>query len=608
MVDRPEDHRNEIEFIQSVVGKYFPIYQTDVEFDIVKLYVRMFKDKEGEEKFDRLRRELVPMNYIPHLREEEGEQLLLVKKQPERNFKSVKVNLIMLFITLGTTLLAGMWWWSYYDPSGEPFMSLYNLGYGALFFTLPLMSILGVHEMGHYMLARHHNIKASLPFFLPAPPPLGTIGAFISIREPIPDKKSLLDLGIAGPIAGFIVAIPVSILGLYLGMVMGRPLPAEMEGTFMIVNLPLIMRALSLFLPIAEDVVLHPTAFAGWVGFLVTGLNLLPAGQLDGGHVFRSLFGENAKYASYMAAGFLVVVGLWWYPGWLLFALILFFLVGLKHPPPLNELSNLDGKRKIVGALAIVILLTTFHPIPVEQVTYRHDFSMEIDEPPSPSVVLNESLNYTVRIENTGEPSDDVYRISSRLSQNEGWNSDLYLKNETTPEGTNYTDASLAPGEFTEVIFNVWPTRGASESVVLEISAKSNNTGRERVENFTIELGYYFDLSLEDDRWYKLIEDGTAQFTMRIENHGRSDTYDVSTSHISDPDWNVLYTYEDITDENITIELDSGDTAYFHVEIKQLEGLISNEQDVKLIDIEVLVRSRGFGGQETKELIGILLD
>ena len=217
MVDTPEDYKNEIEFLQNVTGKYFPVYKTEIQFDIVSVYVRVFDGEDVEERFDSLRKELVPQNYIPFLDEESGEYIIKYRKQEEKSYRSIKSNLVMLFITIGTALIAGTYQWGNYDPVGGMF-SLHNLLYGGFYFTLPLLTILGIHEMGHYFMARFHKIKASLPFFMPAPPPLGTIGAFISIREPIPDKKSLLDVGIAGPICGFIVAIPVSIIGLYLGL------------------------------------------------------------------------------------------------------------------------------------------------------------------------------------------------------------------------------------------------------------------------------------------------------------------------------------------------------------------------------------------------------
>jgi len=237
MVKRSEDYRNEIDFIRDQISKYFPIYKTEIEFDVVSVYIKAPREEVLEEKFDDLRKEFVPQNYIPHLVERHGEHMIKVKKQEEKKFKGVKVNIAMLFITLGTTLIAGAWWWSRYDPGGQGMLSLHNLMNGAIFFTLPLLLILGTHEMGHYFMARYHNIKASLPFFLPMAPPLGTIGAFISIREPIPDKKSLLDVGIAGPIAGFIVAIPVTLIGLYLGNVMTPTATPQVEGFREIWNL-----------------------------------------------------------------------------------------------------------------------------------------------------------------------------------------------------------------------------------------------------------------------------------------------------------------------------------------------------------------------------------
>ncbi len=605
MVVRPEDQRNEIEYVQSVVGKYFPIYRTEVEFDIVNLYVRVSSAQDVEKTFDDLRRELVPQNYIPHLREKQGEFIISVKSQPEQNYRSVKTNVVMLILTICTTLFAGMWWWSSYDPNGG-FFSLHNLLNGGLYFTLPLMTILGVHEMGHYMLARHHGIKASLPFFIPFIPPLGTIGAFISIREPIPDKKSLLDLGVAGPIAGFIVAVPVSIIGIYLGTVMGRPIPTEVEGTFMAINFPLILQAISYFVPFPADAVLHPTAFAGWIGFLVTGLNLLPAGQLDGGHITRALFGENAKYASYGAAAFLVIVGLVWYPGWLMFALFIFFLVGLKHPPPLNDLSSLDLKRKGVGVVAIILLFTCFHPIPIDQVTYRHDFSFELIEgDPERMLAVNESAEFLVQLENTGEPSDDEYNISYMYTNSTAWSVNMRFINETDDGivGANHTTRELSPGENVTFMLEVWPEEHAQPRTDIELKVVSDNSGAEKTLEFTVGLIHSFEVDVRGERVREIV-DGRSIFQIDITNHGHPDMYSISTQNISLDGWHISYTFDDITSPDIQVNVSAGTRETIDVELYN-DGWTSS--GFTPIYVDVLVESIGTGEIEEIELVGVKL-
>lgn len=585
------------------MGKYFPIYRTEVEYDIVNLYVRISPGTDMEKPFNELRKELVPQNFIPHIRERQGEYIISVKAQPEQKYRTVRTNLVMLIITLGTTLFAGMWWWASYDPGNGGFFTLHNLLNGALYFTLPLMTILGVHEMGHYLMARHHGIKASLPFFMPFVPPLGTMGAFISIREPIPDKKSLLDLGVAGPIAGFLVAVPVSILGIHLGTTMARPIPTDLEGTMALFNLPLIMQVISYFMPISGDVLLHPTAFAGWIGFLVTGLNLLPAGQLDGGHVARALFGEQAKYVSYAAAAFLVVVGLFWYPGWLMFALFIFFLLGLKHPPPLNDFTKLDTKRKVVGVFAILMLFSCFHPVPVEQVTFSHDFSLELVEgEPVEQLSVNESAVFVFELKNRGKPADDTYNVSHTLTNNTAWTSRMHISNETGWEPVPHEHSvELSPGESVEFRLEVWPGESAAPWTDIGVKAVSGNTDREKSLDLRVGMVYSFNVDIIGHR-VSPVEDGMARFEIHINNLGHPDVFNITTENVSQDSWTIRYTWNDTTAEALELNLTSGSTATVVVEMMD-----PGDETQGFLPVYAFIRidSQGTGDHVTIELIGV---
>ncbi len=618
MVDRPENYRNDIEFIQAKVSKHFPIYRTEIEFDIVNIYVRIIQGDDFEERFDALRRELVPLNFIPFLREERGEYILSVKKNPAQKYRTVKTNIVMLIVTLCTTLIAGMWWWSSYTGT-DPFFSVYNLTNGAIFFTVPLMTILGIHEMGHYFMARYHGIHASLPFFMPFAPPLGTIGAFISIRDPIPDRKSLLDLGVSGPICGFIVAIPVAILGIYLGGVMDQSLPVGMEGTVWIINYPLIFRALAYILPFDDGSTMHPTAFAGWVGFLVTGLNLLPAGQLDGGHVVRSLMGDKAKYASYIAAAFLIVAGIWFYPGWIFFAIFLLFFVGLKHPPPLNELGKLDTKRKMVGVIAIILLFSCFHPIPIEEETFRYGFDIELDEPALQTVALNESAIFTFTVTNTGKPNEDTYNISFR-SSNHTWNGSLYIQrtegNETHWHNieSNYTSVSLDVGDNSTFRLELTPAVHAHERNDISFKVHSNTTGREKTEDVTVELDHSFAVNVMES--HVMVEDGEARFSVLISNLRRNDTYEISSLRLNNESWNVYFVHEDVSQNNLTLQVTSGETENFTAVIWSdtlTRGIhfytvtenAPTRSGVELISATIRIRSLGSDEHEDIDILGV---
>jgi membrane-associated protease RseP (regulator of RpoE activity) len=409
---RPETLPDEIEHVKGIVGKYFPIYNVQVHFDTISLFCNIDPDS-LEEQFEELRLEMKGMAYIPILTYEKGEHVLHVVRQPKMRFKGVWINVILLIATIFTTILAGSVLWGGIFDTGGMFEPV-NLLNGAIYFALPLMLILGVHELAHYYAAKRHGIAASLPFFIPIPPPfiLGTMGAFISIREPIPNKKALLDIGIAGPIAGFVIALPITIVGLLMSTSIT---PVEVapivEGDTILIGSSLLFQSFISILPVPDSLVLHPLAFAGWVGLFVTALNLLPAGQLDGGHIARALLGKKARFASYGAFILMIVLGLI-YTGWLLFALLIMFL-GMRHPPPLNDVTKLDNRRKAVGVFAAVMLVLCFVRVPLSQELPYYNFEYQypdgtvIDPYFSPYKDFNVSDNWTnhsfpFRINNTG--------------------------------------------------------------------------------------------------------------------------------------------------------------------------------------------------------------
>jgi membrane-associated protease RseP (regulator of RpoE activity) len=225
------------------------------------------------------------------------------------------------------------------------------------------MAILGVHEFGHYFVSSRRHIRVTLPYFIPAPSILGTFGAFIKMKSPVPDKRTLLDIGVAGPLAGFAVALPALIAGLQLSQLA----PAtKVEG----LNLgsSLLLNLLShLFvgpIPPNYDLILHPVAFAGWIGTLVTALNLLPLGQLDGGHVAYALLGKKQHLVARLVFFALLLMGFLW-QGWLFWAL-LSLLLGIRHPALLDDWSPLDSRRKALGLFAFLIFILCFIPVPFE--------------------------------------------------------------------------------------------------------------------------------------------------------------------------------------------------------------------------------------------------
>ena len=372
-------YQAEIELIRSIVGKRFSIYEVRVRPEMVSLYVRVDRST-LDTQFDHLRHEMMEKKYIPLIVKEDGEYVIHVQKRRDMKYKSVKVNAILLCVTIMTTIIAGMYNWAGYE--GTEFFSMRTLLFGTIFFAFPLMSILSVHELGHYFTARKHKVHASLPFFIPSVPPLGTFGAFISMRDPIPDRKSLLDIGISGPICGLLVAIPVAIAGIYLTSVSATPVPENIGDVPAVVyGVPLLYQFLLLFMPMPGEFLLHPTAFAGWVGLFVTALNLLPAGQLDGGHIARAALGDRAKYVSYGAIMFMFFLGMFYF-GWAIIA-VLILMLGARHPPPLNDITGLDMPRKWAGVAAAVILLLCFVPIPATNIEPVRDFEFTSYEDPS---------------------------------------------------------------------------------------------------------------------------------------------------------------------------------------------------------------------------------
>ncbi len=327
-----------------------------------------------ERKFDDLRRSLWPKFYVPQIRQQQGEYLVEIVRRPARTTWGFWVNLGLLCATVVSASFAGAFLWMSYV--GVATLSVGDFVNGGLYFAAPLLAILGLHELAHYLVARHHHVEASLPYFLPVPPPyliFGTFGAFISLREPIPSRKILFDIGAAGPLAGFAVAIPVTVAGMFLSL-HAPVLPLTNCGPTilgvnygdLLIGLPAVYYFLALFVPHAAQIVsLHPLALAGWVGLLVTSINLLPAGQLDGGHVFAALFGTRARFVSYAAVVFLALVGiLTLYLGWLLFAALI-ILLGVRHPPPLDDVSRLGTRRQLLGALVAVVLVVGFVLVPI---------------------------------------------------------------------------------------------------------------------------------------------------------------------------------------------------------------------------------------------------
>ena len=237
-------------------------------------------------------------------------------------------------------------------------------------FSVTLLAILSAHEMGHYLYCLRYRVYATLPFFIPAPTLIGTFGAFIRIKSPIPTRRALFDIGIAGPIAGFIIAVPAAVLGLWLS----KHTPGLVEESDLAFGYPLIFQLIHGLLPWGElgagspsldTLYLHPIALAAWIGMFATMLNLIPGGQLDGGHILYASAPRIHRRATLMLAIGLIGMAVFFWGGWLVWALFLFFIGG-RHPQ-VSLYPALDGKRKALALLALIIFVLTFVPAPFDK-------------------------------------------------------------------------------------------------------------------------------------------------------------------------------------------------------------------------------------------------
>lgn len=239
---------------------------------------------------------------------------------------------------------------------------------GGLAYSVTIILILLGHEMGHYFMSRSYGIRATLPFFLPFPlSPFGTLGAVIRMESAIASRKALFDTGVAGPLTSLFLSIPAIVIGLRLSEVI--PTSHLREGTIRLGDpllFSIIQRLVMGEIPDHYDILLHPIGYAGWVGLFVTALNLLPVGQLDGGHIAYALFGRKSRAIFLITIAVMAFITVFHNPGWLLL-LILFFLFGLKHPAPMDDLTPLDGKRKWIGAFAFLAFILSFTPAPFPQ-------------------------------------------------------------------------------------------------------------------------------------------------------------------------------------------------------------------------------------------------
>lgn len=317
------------------------------------------------------------------------------------------VHLLLLLLTVGTTFTSYLLYFHFQRPYWPDEVSR-EAAFRALSFSLSLLAILGSHEMGHYLLARYHRVDTSLPYFIPLPVlGVGTLGAVIRIRDRIPHRNALVDIGAAGPLAGLAVALPILLWGLSRSTVVDAPGVAQafpgddslwaygrdvfawvMEK---LTHAPpvdvaevhaarvqtvfgdsLLMQGLTRLalgpIPEGKDVLVHPVVIAGWFGLLVTLLNLMPVGQLDGGHMAYALWGKRAHWVGRAVAALLLFLTLFVTASWGLWLLVTSKLVGFGHPEVVEPLEPLSPSRKLICALCLLALIGCAMPVPLRQV------------------------------------------------------------------------------------------------------------------------------------------------------------------------------------------------------------------------------------------------
>ncbi len=324
----------QFEQIRVMVESRFDVDEGFVERGVPTFYVRMRED--SKEAFLNLTQHMESLGLIPVLRRKEERVVLRAIPKPSTKPSRNIVNIVLFFATLGTVFLSG-------------YLQSPDIA-GAVMFTGAIMAILGSHEMGHKLIADKHTVQATYPYFIPGLPPIGTFGAVIQQKSLPPNKDALFDLGFAGPIAGFIVSVIVALIGVQLSVATNQLPPGATP-----IGIPLLFQfVIMLFPPSGQGnwILLHPVAFAGWVGMIITMLNLVPVGMFDGGHVARSLIGKRAhRILSYLGILLLLII---WYP----MAFIAFFLSFQQHPGALDDVSPPTTLRKLgaIGLIAVFIL------------------------------------------------------------------------------------------------------------------------------------------------------------------------------------------------------------------------------------------------------------
>ena len=387
--------------LEAAVAQLFEIRDTTLGIpgqpDTIRLRGRLLVP--SDQAYPEIAASLRQLGYTALLRRDDKSDLDVLLAvpgvMPQESSSRLWLNALLYVLTILTTLFAGTLLSDQVPLDADLAWLVTHLWLGWPF-ALSLMIILTGHELGHYFAGRFYKVPVSLPYFIPLPlPPLGTMGAFIMMKGRSVNRRQMLTVGAAGPLVGFVLAVPILLLGLSLStitamdpgagimmegnsllyllfkyLVFGQVLPGSGDPASVTAVLSEIGAALLAFFPVDSgyDVYVHPVAFAGWAGLLVTALNLLPVGQLDGGHVLYSLVGQKARILTWPIIAALLVLGIFFWQGWLLWAGLIFFF-GQSHPDPLDDVTRLDTPRIIVAVSVLLIFFLTFTPVPLRMIS-----------------------------------------------------------------------------------------------------------------------------------------------------------------------------------------------------------------------------------------------
>lgn len=285
------------------------------------------------------------------------------------------LHVLLFLLTVATTTYVGVGHYLSYVSDFQPLRELPAMGAAllvrGLWYSVTILAILGCHELGHYVACRYYDVDASLPFFLPVPISItGTLGAFIRIREPIPQKRMLFDIGIAGPLAGFAIAVPALFIGVAMSHVV--TVPENFAGVEL--GEPLLFKVAEWMLwgPIKEpySLNLHPIAFAAWFGLLATALNLFPIGQLDGGHICYAVLGPKSTWVTMISIGIAITLAAYFSASWIVWSglmVVMLIVFGPRHPRVFDEHIPLDRTRVVLAIVALAIFVLCFTPAPISE-------------------------------------------------------------------------------------------------------------------------------------------------------------------------------------------------------------------------------------------------